>query len=116
MTSKTDQTPDRGDVVLKTANNMDPADMYLLVLSPADFNARTGTLIGLFVSAQDVHAKNPFATSLGATGELAGLYALGNYPMTLHWSPAQVKVKGKAPEDARLDAVETLNQILEIAN
>jgi hypothetical protein len=109
-------TPAKGDVILKTGSKADPADMYLLVLSPSEYNERTGSLIGLFVSTQDVHASNPFAISLGTSIiNRDDAYALGNYPVTTFWDPKSVALMGKASTEAIASACETLNQIIEIA-
>ena len=117
MTQKAAQTPIKGDVILKTATHGEPADMFLLVLSPAEYNERTGSLITLFASAQEAHASNPFAIPLGNTfAAPKEMYALGNYPITTRWDEGSVQILGQASEEAVSNACETLNQIIEISS
>jgi len=60
-------------------------DMYLLVvLSPKEFNERTGTVIGLPMTTETYNETNPFAVNFnGRKGTVS--YILGHQPKSLDW-------------------------------
>jgi mRNA interferase MazF len=89
----------------------------LLVLSPAEFNARTGIVIGLPMTTADYNRTNPFAVSfVGPKGVQS--FILGHQPKSFDWRRRGAKPHPwkRAPDDVFQAACDTLNQIIELAN
>ena len=95
-------------------------DMHpMLVLSPADFNARTGLVIGLPMSTAAYNATNPFALAVGAaggrqTGKTS--YVLCHQPKSFDWRARDAKPhpQGKLTDTVFAQACARLNQIITI--
>ncbi len=87
----------------------------LVVLSPREFNLRTGIVIGLPMTTAAFNETNPFAVRFkGATG--ATSYILGHQPKSFDWrarhaKPHPLKRVAQEPFDAACD---TLEQIIAI--
>jgi mRNA interferase MazF len=95
-------------------------DMHpMLVLSPADFNARTGLVIGLPLTTAAYNATNPFALAVGAaggrqTGKTS--YVLCHQPKSFDWRARDAKPhpQGKLTDTVFAQACARLNQIIAI--
>jgi mRNA interferase MazF len=88
----------------------------LLVLSPREFNERTGIVIGLPMTTATYNDTNPFAVKIaGPRG--AASYILAHQPKSFDWRARQAKPHPlkRVPEDSYARACETLNQIIAIA-
>lgn len=88
----------------------------LLVLSPREFNERTGIVIGLPMTSATYNDTNPFAVKItGAKG--AASYILAHQPKSFDWRARQAKPHPlkRVPEDSYARACETLNQIIDLA-
>jgi len=85
----------------------------LLVLSPKEFNERTGIVIGLPMTTAAFNDSNPFAVKFtGPSGQVN--YVLGHQPKSFDWRARSAKRhpwKG-VPDDVFAKACETLSQIL----
>jgi mRNA interferase MazF len=84
----------------------------LLVLSPKEFNARTGIVVGLPMTTAAFNESNPFAVRvLGSKGRKS--FILGHQPKSFDW-----RARGAKPhpwKQVSADAfMETLNQIIDI--
>jgi mRNA interferase MazF len=87
----------------------------LVVLSPRDFNARTGLVIGLPMTTATYNESNPFAVKLtGLRGVVS--FILTHQPKSFDWRARNAKPHPlkKVPEDSFARACESLNQIIEI--
>ena len=87
----------------------------LMVLSPRDFNERTGIVIGLPMTTAMYNETNPFAVRFkGPRG--ASSYILGHQPKSFDWRARKAKPHPlkKVPEESFVLACETLNQIIDI--
>jgi mRNA interferase MazF len=89
----------------------------LLVLSPAEFNARTGIVIGLPMTTADYNRTNPFAVSFAGPKGVQS-FILGHQPKSFDWRRCGAKPHPwkRAPDDVFQAACDTLNQIIELAN
>ena len=88
----------------------------LLVLSPREFNERTGIVIGFPMTTAAYNDSNPFAVSyVGPKGVVS--YILGHQPKSFDWRArgARPHPWKQVPEDVFTLACETLNQIISIA-
>jgi mRNA interferase MazF len=92
----------------------------LVVLSPREFNLRTGIVIGFpmttasYKTTASYNDTNPFAVKFtGAKGVIS--YILGHQPKSFDWRARNAKPHPlrKVPEDSYVRACETLNQIIE---
>ena len=113
--------PDRRDIIWIDCNPQAGREMKdvhpLLVLSPADFNARTGIVIGLPMTTADYNRTNPFAVSfVGPKGGES--FILGHQPKSFDWRRRHAKPHPwkRAPDDIFAAACETLNQIIELVS
>jgi mRNA interferase MazF len=115
--------PDRQDLIWIDCNPQVGAEMRdmhpMLVLSPAEFNARTGIVIGLPMTTAAYNATNPFALAVGAaSGRKAGKtsYVLCHQPKSFDWRARGAKPhpRGKLADAAFAQACAVLNQIVEI--
>ena len=76
-TRRASWVPQRQDVIWIDCNPQAGGEMRdrhpMLVLSPGEFNARTGLVIGLPMTTADYNASNPFAVAAGVVrGRKAG--------------------------------------------
>ncbi|MGH8259562.1 MAG: type II toxin-antitoxin system PemK/MazF family toxin [Steroidobacteraceae bacterium] len=87
----------------------------LVVLSPRDFNDRTGIAIGLPMTTASYNDTNPFAIRFsGPKGAIS--YIRAHQPKSFDWRARGAKPHRwkQVPEQAFVLACETLNQIVEI--
>jgi len=87
----------------------------LLVLSPREFNERTGIVIGLPMTTAAYNETNPFAIRFtGPKGTVS--YVLGHQPKSFDWQARSAKPHPwkQVPEDTFALACETLNQIIAV--
>jgi mRNA interferase MazF len=87
----------------------------LVVLSPLEFNARTGIVIGLPMTTASYNESNAFAVKFTGPKGVAS-YILGHQPKSFDWRARNAKPHPlrKIPEESYARACETLNQIIEI--
>jgi len=88
----------------------------LLVLSPREFNTRTGILIGLPMTTAAYNETNPFAIRFeGPRGVVS--YILAHQPKSFDWRARRAKPHAlrQAPERAFDQACATLNQIISLS-
>jgi mRNA interferase MazF len=111
--------PERRDIIWIDCSPQAGREMKdvhpLVVLSPREFNARTGILIGLPMTTASYNETNPFAVKFtGPKGVIS--YILGHQPKSFDWRARSAKPHSlrKVPEGAYLRACETLNQIIEL--
>lgn len=89
----------------------------LAVLSPREFNARTGIVIGLPMTTASYNETNPFAVKFtGSKGVVS--YILSHQPRSFDWRARSAKPHPlrRVPEESFASAYETLNQIIEIGS
>ena len=87
----------------------------LLVLSPRDFNERTGIVVGLPMTTASYNDTNPFAIKfIGPRGTVS--YILAHQPKSFDWRARAAKRHpwGQVSAEPFELACETLNQIIEI--
>jgi mRNA interferase MazF len=93
-------------------------DVHLLVvLSPREFNARTGIVIDLPMTTASYKETNPFAVKFTGSKGVAS-YVLGHQPTSFDWRARNAKphpLKG-VPDESYARACETPNQIIEIGD
>ncbi len=85
----------------------------LLVLSPREFNERTGIVIGLPMTTADFNETNPFAIRFdGPKGQKS--YILSHQPKSFDWRArgARRHPWRQVPDEAFAQACEALGQIL----
>jgi len=89
----------------------------VVVLSPREFNARTGIVIGLPMTTASYNETNPFAVKFAGHRGVAS-YILCHQPKSFDWRARHAKPHPfkKVPEDSYANACETLNQIIDIGN
>jgi mRNA interferase MazF len=87
----------------------------LLVLSPREFNGRTGIVIGLPMTTACYNATNPFAIRFAGPREVLS-YILAHQPKSFDWRARAAKPHPwrQVPEQAFSLACETRNQIIEL--
>jgi len=113
--------PDRRDMIWIDCSPQAGREMKevhpLVVLSPRDFNARTGIVIGLPMATASYNETNPFAVKFMGPKGVAS-YILGHQPKSFDWRARKAKPHPlrKVPEESYLLACETLNQIIEIGS
>jgi len=111
--------PDRRDMIWIDCSpqaGREMKDVHLLVvLSPREFNARTGIVIGLPLTTASCNETNPFAVKFTGPKGVAS-YILGHQPKSFDWRARNAKPHPlkKVPENPYILACETLNQIIEI--
>ena len=113
-----DWVPDRREIVWIDCNPQVGREMKdvhpLLVLSPRDFNERTGIVIGLPMTTADYNRTNPFGIAFtGPKGVVS--FVLGHQPKSFDWRlrHANPHPWKRAPNPVFAIACETLNQIIE---
>jgi mRNA interferase MazF len=119
MATRRSWCPDRRDVIWIDCNpqaGRKMKDMHpLMVLSPRDFNERTGIVIGLPMTTASYNDTNPFAVKIkGPKG--ASSYILGHQPKSFDWRARKAKPHPfkRVPEESFGRACDTLNQIIDI--
>jgi mRNA interferase MazF len=119
MAGRRSWVPDRRDMIWIDCNPQAGREMRdvhpLLVLSPREFNERTGIVIGLPMTMAAYNETNPFAIRFtGPKGTVS--YVLGHQPKSFDWHARSAKPHpGKqVPEDTFALACETLNQIIAV--
>jgi mRNA interferase MazF len=112
--------PDRRDMIWIDCNphaGRDMKDIHpLMVLSPREFNERTGIVIGLPMTTSSFNETNPFAVRFaGPKGAVS--YILGHQPESFDWRvrAARPHPWKQVPENVFELSCETLNQIISIA-
>lgn len=115
--SKDSWIPDRGNIIWINFNpqkGREMRDMHpMLVLSPKNFNLKTGIVIGLPMTTAEYNSTNPFAVEL--QGQKGGKsYILAHQPKSFDWRQRNAKLHPwkKVPEDVLMSACELLNQII----
>jgi mRNA interferase MazF len=91
-------------------------DMHpLVVLSPREFNERTGIVIGLPMTTAAYNETNPFAIRIRGPGGKAS-FILGHQPKSFDWRARRARPHPwkKVPEEVFALACETLDQIIDI--
>lgn len=92
----------------------------MLVLSPVEFNARTGIVIGLPMTTAAYNASNPFAVAAGPARTRGGTkrgWVLCHQPKSFDWRArgARPHPLGRVDDAVFAQACAVLNQIVEIA-
>jgi mRNA interferase MazF len=111
--------PERRDIIWIDCNPQVGREMKdvhpLLVLSPRDFNERTGLVIGLPMTTAEYNRTNPFAVAFKGPGGVVS-YILGHQPKSFDWRQRRARLHPwkQAPEGVFALACETLNQIVAI--
>jgi len=87
----------------------------LVVLSPRQFNARTGIVIGLPMTTASYNETNPFAVKFAGSKGVAS-FILSHQPKSFDWRARGAKPHPlrRVPEESFSRACATLNQIIEI--
>lgn len=121
MAARKPWAPDRRDMIWINCNPQagpEMKDMHpLMVLSPREFNERTGIVIGLPMTTASFNETNPFAVRFtGSKGAVS--YILGHQPKSFDWRVRAAKPHPwkQVPEDVFELSCETLNQIIRIAD
>jgi mRNA interferase MazF len=88
----------------------------LLVLSPREFNLRTGIVIGLPMTSAAFNETNPFAIRFTGHGRKVS-YILTHQPKSFDWKARAAKLHPwkRVPLDIFERACEILNQIVALA-
>jgi mRNA interferase MazF len=113
--------PDRRDMIWIDCNPQAGREMKdvhpLVVLSPREFNTRTGIVIGLPMTTASYNETNPFAVKFTAPNGVAS-YILSHQPKSFDWRARNAKPHAlkRVPEESFARACETLNQIVEIGS
>ncbi len=112
-------SPDRADMIWVDHNPQAGREMRdthpLLVLSPREFNERTGIVIGLPMTTAAWNDTNPFAVRFeGPKGAVS--YVLSHQPKSFDWRARSASPHPwrRVPEDVLSAACETLGQIIGI--
>ncbi|MBS0367443.1 MAG: type II toxin-antitoxin system PemK/MazF family toxin [Proteobacteria bacterium] len=120
MVARSAWVPARRDMIWINCNPQAGREMRdvhpLLVLSPREFNERTGIVIGLPMTTASYNDTNPFAIRFaGPKG--ASSYILAHQPKSFDWRARAAKPHPwRQVTQETLDlACETLNQIIDIA-
>jgi mRNA interferase MazF len=89
----------------------------LVVLSPREFNARTGIVIALPMTTASYNETNPFAVKFSGPKGIAS-YILSHQPKSFDWRARKAKPhpQRRVPEESFTRACESLNQIIAIGN
>jgi mRNA interferase MazF len=110
--------PDRRDVIWIDYSPHAGGEMRdchpFLVLSPAEFNARTALVIGLPMTTAEYNATNPFAVPAGSAGgknKGKNSYVLCHQPKSFDW-----RVRNAAPHPAQQLAPEFFDEVCAVLN
>jgi mRNA interferase MazF len=87
----------------------------LVVLSPREFNQRTGIVIGLPMTSATYNETNPFAVKFTGPKGVSS-FILSHQPKSFDWRARNAKPHPmrKVPEGSYARACESLNQIIKI--
>lgn len=114
-----DWTPNRGEIIWIDFNPQSGREMKdlhpMLVLSPANFNERTGIVIGLPMTTADYNETNPFAIKYeGKKGVTS--YILTHQPKSFDWRKRKAKLHPlkSVPDEVLTESCELLNQIIQL--
>lgn len=119
MSSK-NWAPDRGDIIWIDFNPQSGREMRdrhpMLVLSPIQFNEKTGIVIGLPMTTAEYNSTNPFAIPFTGNQNTVS-YVLTHQPKSFDWRKRGAKIHPwkKAPVNVLSEACELLNQIIALA-
>jgi mRNA interferase MazF len=119
--AKKNWAPERGDIIWINFNpqsGREMRDMHpMLVLSPMQFNERTGIVIGLPMTTAKYNSTNPFAIHFNDKSNKAS-YILTHQPKSFDWRKRGAKLHPwkKAPAAVLLEACEMLNQIITLTD
>jgi mRNA interferase MazF len=111
--------PDRRDMIWIDCKPQAGREMKnvhpLVVLSPREFNQRTGIVIGLPMTTASYNETNPFAVKFTGPKGAVG-FILSHQPKSFDWRARNAKPHPlrKVSEDSYSRACESLNQIIEI--
>ena len=117
--ARRDWVPDRREIIWIDCNpqvGQEMRDVHpLLVLSPRDFNARTGIVIGLPMTTTAYSRTNPFAVAFTEPKGIQS-FILGHQPQSFDWRQRRARPHPwrRAPDGVYTAACETLNQIIEL--
>ena len=120
MAGRLSWSPSRGDMIWIDCSPQvgKMKDVHpLLVLSPREFNVRTGIVIGLPMTTARYNETNPFAIRfVGPKGAVS--YILGHQPKSFDWRARGAKPHPwkQVTEEKFGLACETLNQIILIGS
>jgi mRNA interferase MazF len=113
--------PDRSEIIWINYNpqsGREMRDMHpMLVLSPKNFNDRTGIVIGLPMTTAEYNNTNPFAIKFkGQRGVVS--YVLAHQPKSFDWRKRGAKIHPwkHAPKEVFITACELLNQIISLTD
>ena len=119
MAARKPWCPDRRDMIWINCNpqaGREMKDMHpLVVLSPKEFNERTGIVIGLPMTTATFNETNPFAVKFnGPKGAVS--YILGHQPKSFDWRLRKAKAHqlGALPNALFAQVCERLNQIIQV--
>ena len=116
-----DWVPERRDIIWIDCNPQADREMKnvhpLLVLSPREFNARTGIVIGLPMTTADYNRTNPFAVPFSGPKNVES-FILTHQPKSFDWRQRRARSHPwkRAPEGVFSTACEALNQIIDLTN
>jgi mRNA interferase MazF len=111
--------PDRRDMIWIDCNPQAGREMRdvhpLVVLSPREFNERTGIVIGLPMTTASYNETNPFAVKFAGPKRVAS-FILSHQPKSFDWRARKAKLHPlrKVPEGPYARACESLNQIIDV--
>ena len=117
MAARKSWCPDRRDMIWINCNPQAGREMKdvhpLVVLSPKEFNDRTGIVIGLPMTAASFNETNPFAVKFRGP-KAAASYILAHQPKSFDWRARDAKPHPwkSAPDAVFRQACETLDQII----
>lgn len=110
--------PNRGEIIWIDYNpqsGREMCDMHpMLVLSPKNFNERTGIVIGLPMTTAEYNDSNPFAVKFQHSGKTS--YVLAHQPKAFDWRQRSAKIHPwkQAPKEVFAAACELLDQIIQL--
>ena len=109
--------PDRSEIIWINYNpqsGREMRDMHpMLVLSPQQFNSRTGIVIGLPMTTAEYNNTNPFAVKFQGPRGIHS-YILAHQPKSFDWHQRGAKMHPwkQVPPEVFATACELLNQII----
>ena len=115
--SKKNWVPDRADIIwidFNPQSGREMRDMHpMLVLSPIQFNERTGIVIGLPMTTAKYNDTNPFALQFTGKRDVVS-YILTHQPKSFDWRKRGAKIHPwkKVSDNLLTEACELLNQII----
>ncbi len=115
--SKDTWAPDRSDIIWINYNpqsGREMRDMHpMLVLSPKEFNHRTGIVIGLPMTSAEYNDTNPFAVKFQGQRKEAS-YVLAHQPKSFDWRQRNAKIHPwkRVSKEVFTAVCERLNQII----